>query len=271
MPSIESPNIENYVLAGGALYFKPEGGGEYLHLGHATVFQTEQEIERLDHFSRFQGKRVKDRSDVQEHSMTLNIELEEWTPQVLGMALMGTPAISDGDVSIDIGSHAGTKGAMRWVGNNEGPSWTLDFPSVTIAPDGEIDFISDEWAAIPLTAEVLFDQVNGRFGVATANFTPSPVPVNQYPPQIIGEAQEDAALASLPGVWTNNPTAYAYQWQEDDGGDGNFVDIVGATEATFTPATANVGNAIRLQVIASNSGGESDPAYSPATEVVTGA
>ncbi len=39
-----------------------------------------------------------------------------------------------------------------------------------------------------------------------------------------------------------------YQWQQDNGGNGNFIDIAGETSRTFVPTYDNVGNKIRVLV-----------------------
>jgi hypothetical protein len=44
--------------------------------------------------------------------------------------------------------------------------------------------------------------------------------------------------------------AFAYQWQRDNHGDGNFVDILGATTNIYTTALPDIGNRIRCRVTA---------------------
>lgn len=92
-------------------------------------------------------------------------------------------------------------------------------------------------------------------------------PVNVLLPSISGIAQEDEVLTALEGTWSNDPTGFTYQWQEDNAG---WTNITGATGKTYTVATAVVGNPLRVIVTAINGAG-STPATSGATADVIGA
>lgn len=257
--SITSPNVDNYVRAGGRLYFQRDGAGDYIDLGNAPTFQLAQGIEFLDHNSSRQGKRVRDKRVIDSQSATLTIVLEEWTPRNMGLFLMGDPEFGVGDsVNIDIGALSEIKGALRWIGDNEGPSWQLDFPNVTFAPDGEMDMVSEEWAQIPLSCEVLYDEANQRFGTATSIFGVGAVPLNTLAPTIGGTAQDEEELSvTHPGLWSGSPSSYQYQWQKDNAGDLNFADIGGATAATYLLVTGDVGDRVRCRVKATNEAGQS--------------
>lgn len=77
-------------------------------------------------------------------------------------------------------------------------------------------------------------------------------PVNTLLPSIAGIAQQGETLTALDGSWSNDPTSFTYQWQEDDTG---WANIDGATGKTFTPAAGQVGNPIRVIVTAVNGAG----------------
>jgi predicted secreted protein len=100
-------------------------------------------------------------------------------------------------------------------------------------------------------------------------FTAAGAPTNTVIPAISGTVQEGETLTALEGAWTGAPT-FTYQWQQDTAGNGTFVSISGATSKTFVPVTANVGNALRVQVTSTNSAG-SATATSAATVLVAGA
>ncbi len=99
--------------------------------------------------------------------------------------------------------------------------------------------------------------------------TEPPLPSNTSPPSIVGKPQPGRDLTVSPGSWTNSPTSYSYQWEDcnrlgascSSAQRGPRIRLVGAAE---------VGHTIRVQVIASNAGGESEPAASAATRMVTG-
>lgn len=90
-------------------------------------------------------------------------------------------------------------------------------------------------------------------------------PANTVLPAITGTAQEGQVLTASTGTWTGTPApTYATQWRR--GG----VAISGATGATYTLVTADVGAAITVTVTATNASGSAS-ATSTATGTVTAA
>jgi hypothetical protein len=75
-------------------------------------------------------------------------------------------------------------------------------------------------------------------------------PVNTILPVVPGTAQQGATLTASTGTWTNNPSLYTYQWQDD--GTRN---IAGATNSSYTAQLADVGHTLDVVVTASNVGG----------------
>ena len=94
-----------------------------------------------------------------------------------------------------------------------------------------------------------------------------PAPVNLAPPSISGEAIEGETLTGDDGEWSGDPSDFERQWQRSNGS-GGWDDIDGATETTYTLQVADVNRRVRLRVVASNPGGDSDPAFSEPTDVV---
>jgi hypothetical protein len=97
-----------------------------------------------------------------------------------------------------------------------------------------------------------------------------PPPVNQTPPAIYGATQLGQGLSASGDTWTNNPTAYAYQWEDCDSSGGACTPIAGSNSDTYTLGAGDVGHTIRTQEWASNAGGTSSPATSAATALVAG-
>lgn len=88
-------------------------------------------------------------------------------------------------------------------------------------------------------------------------------PTNTTPPSITGAAlTQGAVLTADVGEWTGRPSSYAYQWQADTSGNGSFSNISGATSSTHTIAAGQSGDAIRVQVTATNGAGSSSAANS---------
>jgi hypothetical protein len=68
-------------------------------------------------------------------------------------------------------------------------------------------------------------------------------------PTIVGTPNAGDTLTCVPGSYTNNPTAFDYQWSRDG------TPIAGATNATYTVATSDEGLTLTCTVRAVNAGG----------------
>lgn len=166
MTALPSPSTENYTIGKGEVWFKQDGETEYRHMGNVAEVEFTPEVERLDHFSSMAGIKTKDRSDVLERSATLRLLMDEWTPENLAIAFLGTvsnlvsPA---GGKKITIFSENAIKGAVRFVGTNSvGPKYQYDWHSVQFAPSGGVNLISDEYGQLEVEGECLV--VAGEFG-----------------------------------------------------------------------------------------------------------
>jgi outer membrane protein assembly factor BamB len=96
-----------------------------------------------------------------------------------------------------------------------------------------------------------------------------PAPTNQTQPTISGTLKQKEILTVDPGTWSDNPTGYGYQWRRCRPGDlSSCSDIPGATQSSYTIATSDFGSALQVRVIATNAGGNSDPAESALTPAV---
>ena len=97
---------------------------------------------------------------------------------------------------------------------------------------------------------------------------PDTVPSNALAPTITGTTVEGATLTAATGVWTEDPTSYAYSWWDCDSSGGSCVEIAGATGQTYSLTANDVGHTIRASVAALNAAGGGTPATSEATSVV---
>jgi hypothetical protein len=100
-------------------------------------------------------------------------------------------------------------------------------------------------------------------GVATA----AP-PANTAEPTITGTPRVGNTLTAQNGSWTNNPTAFQYQWQRCGAGGGGCANVPGAIEKTYLLTAADAGRTMRVQVLAVNADGAT-AARSNRTAVVT--
>jgi hypothetical protein len=93
-------------------------------------------------------------------------------------------------------------------------------------------------------------------------------PLSAAPPSILGLPAQGQTLTELHGTWTNNPTSYAYQWEDCDQQGNSCTPILGATQSTYTLSAADVGHTVRVQEIASNPSGAGQASASAQTGVV---
>lgn len=166
--ALASPNVLNYTIGKGVVYFRKTGLSDFRHLGNCPEFEFTPEIEKLDHFSSQSGVRSKDRTVVLEKKGTLRIVMEEITPENLALAILGEVSSggSGGDEDISIFSESEITGEVKFVGTNSvGAKYEWNFLSVSFIPSAAINPISSEWMQIEITGEVA--AVNDVFGTVT--------------------------------------------------------------------------------------------------------
>lgn len=171
-PSTTSPNTGNLQVGKGIVSFKKEGSAEYRDLGNVSALTVTPDLTTLEHFSSREGVKKKDLTIIIEKKSTVVMTLEEFTPENLAMGLLGAVDLAAvGGPEVEIFSENAINGALRFVGTNEvGPKITIDLWNVSFLPNGDINFLSDEWNNMELTGDVLVaptgDPNEGKFGLA---------------------------------------------------------------------------------------------------------
>ena len=75
-------------------------------------------------------------------------------------------------------------------------------------------------------------------------------------------------LSASNGSWTNSPSSYSYQWEDCDSSGANCAGIANATASSYTLASGDVGDTVRVVVTGANASGSSQ-ATSPSVGPVT--
>ena len=192
-----------------------------------------------------------------------NLPVDISPPTISGKAQQGQT------VSAQHGSwtHTPTSYDYQWLRCNGSGSACA---AIAGATDSTYVATADEVAG---TLEVVETAVNAGGAGQPATSAPTAVvlpapPVNGSPPTVSGKPQQGQTLTEAHGLWTNNPTSYAYHWLRCDDSASTCAPISGATGQTYVAGADDVGSMLEVQEIATNAGGSSSPATSWATAVV---
>lgn len=96
-------------------------------------------------------------------------------------------------------------------------------------------------------------------------------PANTSPPTITGTPRVGETLTAQNGTWSNNPTAFQYQWQRCNATGGSCVNILGATQKTYLLTPADAGRTMRVRVTGVNAEGAVNARSAPTAVVAPSA
>lgn len=86
----------------------------------------------------------------------------------------------------------------------------------------------------------------------------TPPPTVVTPPAVTGGSTVGSIVTVGTGTWTGNPTGYTYQWLRCDGDGLSCTPIAGATGASYTITSEDVGARLQARVTAANAAGAAD-------------
>lgn len=160
-----SPSTDNYFIGKGTVSFHKTGDTAARDIGNVPELEFTPSIEKLDHFSSRSGVRKKDKTVIIEKGGALRVVMDEITAENLALAVAGDVSTNTaGNQVVDILAQNAVDGVLTFTGTNEvGDKLNATFLNVSFTPEGSINFISDEWGQIEVTAEVLADG-SGNFG-----------------------------------------------------------------------------------------------------------
>src|SRR5207248_2663507 len=94
-------------------------------------------------------------------------------------------------------------------------------------------------------------------------------PANFSAPVLSGTAGEDQFLSTTVGLWTQNPTLYAYQWERCAANGSSCALIPGTGAPSYRISAADVAHTIRSYISAQNAHGSSTAVSAPTPVVIS--
>lgn len=163
MPAPHS--TDNYAIGKGILYIgewsgttPPTDPAGFSDMGNCSSIEVEPTVERLPHYSSRTGFRTKDKNPIIQSEYVVNFDLDEIAAVNVNRFLMGTLS---GTNVVQALQAANAEFALKFVSDNPlGPNQTWKFHRVTLAPNGALALIGEEWMVMSFTAEGLSDTAN---------------------------------------------------------------------------------------------------------------
>jgi hypothetical protein len=160
-PSQTSPNIENYIIGKGVVTWQLQGTTPVIDLGNCQRFEMTPKVDKLPHWNQRLGTRFKDLIVPVTKEMELVMSLDEWSYENLILALYGTLSGTTNNIL----DQPQLIGQIVFTGStNVGPRKLVTLPTVALFSNGKLDLISNEWAELEVSGEVMGNPGSGVFG-----------------------------------------------------------------------------------------------------------
>jgi hypothetical protein len=160
---VAAPNPLNYFIGKGKVYTKHIGADDstYVAMGNVPKFEITPKPEVKKHYSS-QGRRKElDFIGTVSVEGELAISTDEFTADNLLIALMG---VEQSDGSMDLLAADSVERTVQLRGTNElGAKIQLTVYHVFFDTNKAVNLIGDDWGELPLTGQVVRDQVTGKF------------------------------------------------------------------------------------------------------------
>ena len=135
------------------------GLGDFTDIGNCPSLEVEPTTERRPHYSSRTGLRTRDLNPVVQLDYNLNFDLDEIAAVNLKRFLMGTYTAATGITNAL--TNANAEFAIIFVSDNPiGPNAIKYFRRVTLAPNGPLQLIGDDYLVMSFAGEGLSDVAN---------------------------------------------------------------------------------------------------------------
>lgn len=196
----------------------------------AAIYDTYQvEFLITDTYAYEQGVLTYKTDTTIELEQTLQILAKKLIQYLLDYSAVSNPPFNVGDYRIEFDPY-------RFTADTRSIRVTLDLVVPAICDDQSLDI---SFLPVDLEDIATADEENQQ--------TDEVAPVNVVAPVASGNNIVGETLSVTNGTWTGTlPITYSYQWKRD------FIDILGATNSTYTTVLADSGEKIRCIVTATN-------------------
>jgi hypothetical protein len=159
---------ENYTIGGLRFYFAPVTTStpwvldDYIYLGNVVTGGFNSAINFLDHFTAKSGSRKKDRSLVQEVTLSVNLTLDEPNSGNMNRFMLGgTETIATGVSTFAPYTKLEILGGAVLVGvSSTGNEFKWAINRATLKPDGDFSFNDQDWSQFQFILEPLDDSTD---------------------------------------------------------------------------------------------------------------
>lgn len=154
-------SVLNYTIGKGILSIGEWNGAtppsSYEDMGNCSSIEMTPTVERLPHYSSRASFKTKDKNPVIQQEYSLTFVADEMAAKNLNRFLLGTRT---NNVIAGL-QNTDQEYAIKFVSNNPlGPNQTWEFWKATLAPNGALQLIGDEWMSMTFLAEGLADTAN---------------------------------------------------------------------------------------------------------------
>lgn len=134
--------------------------GAYQQFGNIVSGSFSSDVTYLDHYSAKTGTRVKDRTVPNEINVTVNLTVDEPTPELMNLFTLGG-SITDNsptDKKFNPFTEVLREGAGKLYGvSDTGNEFYWEIPYLTVKPDGEFTFDAENYSEFSFIVEALSD------------------------------------------------------------------------------------------------------------------
>ena len=185
-------------------------------------------------------------------------------PTISGTAMQGKTLTA----STGSWSHSPTSYAYHWQRCNSSGSACASLAGATLKTYSLKNLDVGSRMRVVVTARNSSGSGTANSATTAVVQPPPAPPLNTSLPTISGTAQDGQTLTAGAGAWTGaQPISYTYKWQRCASSGANCSPITGATTATYTAVSADVGGTLAVLVTASNAGGKVSASSSPTAVV----